>query len=164
MSRLDQKIRENRNRRARDTFLQELDAGFGGLLAGANFSTNVNCIKHAAFTTWDHEADCETTTRGQIIGWENRGFAAWRELISSLKRLPFRKHVEGWFFIDTDGPYYEISSEDFLAGADSFSAYAEANDHRNFGWVGAAIDCGVIVEFNHTTFCRNQFELCTWGI
>lgn len=164
MSKLDQKLRENRNRRARDVFLLALGGKFGDILSEAKYSSDVACIKYAAFATWDMEADCETTTRGQVIGWENHTFKTWQELITELKRSSHGNDVNGWFFNDTDGPYYQVSLESFLANADSISVYADVSDHRDFGWVGAERDCGMIIEFNHTSLCRNEYELCTWGI
>ena len=74
------------------------------------------------------------------------------------------KEILGWFFISTDGPYYLLTLAEFVANLNNMSEYCKANNRYDLGWVGKNQDMGIIFEFDHTNFCRNQFEFCRWGI
>ena len=164
MDKLQKKLKENRNRRARERLLSSLDSKFESFLSNVEFSSDISCLKYAAFSTWDMEADCQTTTRGQIPDWKNFTFKTWQDLIAFLKSFKISGNIQGYFFIDIDGPYYLINVHDFMSNIDSLSEYALRKEHFDFGWVGALTDSGIIVEFNQTSFCRNEFEISIWGI
>ncbi len=164
MSKLERKLKENRNRRARERLLSSLEFKFSSFLSNVEFSCDVNCLKYAALSTWDMEADCQTTTRGKISGWKNFTFNTWQDLIVFLKSYKISENLRGYFFIHIDGPYYLINSQDFMNNIDSLSEYALRNENYDLGWVGSEADSGIIVEFNHTSFCRNEFEISIWGI
>lgn len=164
MSKIEQKLKENRNRRAREKLLSALGEDGKRVLSKVEFTSDVSCLKYAAFPTWDMESDCQTTTRGKIEGWENETFKHWDEAINHLKSINIASKIKGWFFIDTDGPFYLLEWKDIKSILDDVSTYAEYHEHYDFGWVGESIDCGVILEFEHTSFCRNEFEVSKWGI
>jgi hypothetical protein len=164
MSKLEVKLREVKNRKARREFLEELSNQFSALLEKSEYQHNTACLKFAAFTTWDNDRDCETTTRGDIEDWEIHYFYTLIEVIRTVKATIPQTEVSGWFFISTDGPYFSLTLADFILSLDGLSEYCEKNNHYDLGWVGKEQDMGVIIEFNHTSFCRNQLELCTWGL
>lgn len=163
MSSIEQKLRENRHRRERESLLSTLPQLFSEFLQNVEYSSDVDCIRYAAFSTWDHERDCLTTTRGVIDNWNNYTFKCWEELITSFKSLPVNE-CTGWLFFDTEGPYFKIKLSDLQYFLNDVETYTRKFDLFDFGWVGADIDCGAIAEFNHTSFCRNEFELSVWGI
>lgn len=66
MSTLERKLKENLNRRRRESMLAAIDERLHRLLAHTEFSSDVNVIRNAAFSTWDSERDSWTTTRGPI--------------------------------------------------------------------------------------------------
>ncbi len=164
MSKLEQKLKENRNRRAREAFLSVLDQQSGFCFSKVHFSSDVSQIKNAAYVTWDNEAHCQTTTRGSVKGWQYLTFKIWQDLIYNIKSFSLDSNLSGWFFTDTDGPFYHLSKSDFFNNLDSISEYCLCTERFDFGWVGSDIDFGIITEFNHTSFCRNEFDLCFWGI
>jgi len=164
MSKLESKLREVKNKRARRELLGSVDSVLSNLLSNVEFSHDVECLKYAAFSTWDIEADEQTTTRGKVEGWELKYFDSMAEMTSFIKASVELAVIPGWFFIDTDGPYYSLSLSEFVLNLDLFQNYCEAQDHFDIGWVGKTSDMGVIFEFNHTSFCRNQLEVCTWGM
>jgi hypothetical protein len=164
MSKLEVKLREVKNKRARREFLEELSNKFSALLENSEYKHDTACLKFSAFTTWDDDRDCETTTRGDIDGWEVQYFYTLVEVIRRVKETIPQSEVSGWFFINTDGPYFSLTLADFIRSLDGLNEYCERNEHYELGWVGKEQDMGVIIEFNHTSFCRNQLELCTWGL
>ena len=164
MNRLQQKLKENRNRRSRDEFLRTLDERSRVLLSGTQFTSDTQVLRFAAFPTWNMDADCQTTTRGTVPGWQNLQFPTWQSLIEHLQGLSVPSEAEGYFFIDTDGPYYLLTGCAFLSIIGSMDRYAIEHKHYDFGWIGAGNDFGIIVEFDHTSFCRNEFELSIWGM
>ncbi|MGF1863139.1 hypothetical protein [Photobacterium profundum] len=163
MSKIERKLKENRNRRARESLLSLLPGSFGSYLENVEFSSDENSLRYAAFSTWDHESDSQTTTRGLVESWENYTFKDWSDLIGALKRLPSGEYA-GWLFFDTDGPYYKVKFSELLLFLNELELFTTENDKFDFGWVGAELDCGIIAEFNRTSFCRNDFELSVWGI
>lgn len=164
MSKLENKLREVKNKRARREFLEVVDPALSGLLSKVEFSHDIQCLKFAAFSTWDMDADQQTTTRGKVEGWELEYFDNVAEIISFIKSKLKPAIIPGWFFIDTDGPYYSLSLSEFLLNLDLIQKYCEEQEHFDIGWVGKTHDMGIIFEFNHTSFCRNQLEVCTWGM
>lgn len=84
-------------------------------------------------------------------------------MISFVKQISLPENAIGWFFFNTDGPYYKITFAEFQNHVDSISTYVESIGSYDFGWVGADNDIGVIVEFEHTNFCKNDFCLSTWA-
>jgi len=164
MSKLQEKLRENKNRIKRDKFLAALDSKFSNFLSNAEFSTDVSCIKKAAFSIWDVNANMRTTTRGKMKNWNNFTFKTWQELIAAIGRFQQVKNYIGWFFADTDGPFFKISVNAFLSHIKSISEYGTTHEHYNFGWVGAEDDVGIIIEYNHTSFSDNKFAISVWGI
>lgn len=164
MKKLDVKLRELKNKRARREFLEELNNCFSILLEKSEYQNETACLKFAAFTTWDYDRGCETTTRGDVEGWKIDYFYGLFEVIDRIKESIPQYDVLGWFFINTDGPYYSLTLADFIQNLDGISEYCERKNHFDVGWVGKDQDIGVVIEFNHTTFCRNQLELCSWGL
>ena len=164
MSNLQQKLRENKNKIKREKFLFAVDSKFSDFLSNVEFSSDVSCIKYAAFSTWDNNANVQTTTRGEVKNWNNFTYKTWHELISVLEKFQQVKNYIGWFFVDTDGPYYKVSVNAFLSHIQSISNYGIVHEHYDFGWVGADDDVGIIIEYNHTSFSDNQFEISIWGI
>jgi hypothetical protein len=164
MSKLDIKLRELKNKRARREFLETVDPKFSDLLSKAEFSHDVQCLKYAAFTTWNMEEDKQTTTRGDVKGWQLNYFDSMNEITTFIKNSVDLAIIPGWFFVDTDGPYYSLNLSEFLLNLDSLESYCEEKEKFDIGWVGKSTDIGIIFEFNHTSFCRNQLEVCTWGM
>ncbi|MGP9799760.1 hypothetical protein [Rheinheimera sp. NSM] len=164
MSKLETKLREVKNKRARRELLDSVDPMLSCLLSKVEFSHDVQCLKYAAFSTWDMEADQQTTTRGIVEGWDLKYFDTMAEMTSFIKASIEPAIIPGWFFIDTDGPYYSLTLAEFVLNLDLLQNYCEAQEHFDIGWVGKSSDVGVIFEFNHTSFCRNQLEVCTWGM
>ncbi|MCG9685175.1 hypothetical protein L1D31_21875 [Vibrio sp. Isolate23] len=163
MSKIEQKLKENRNRRAREKLLSKLPESLAGYLGQVNFSSDVICLRYAAFSTWDQSTDTQTTTRGVIENWRSFSFQYWSDLFGALRELPSREY-EGWLFFDVDGPYYKVKLSELFLFSSELELFTSQNESYDFGWVGADLDCGVIAEFNHTSFCRNDFELSIWGI
>jgi hypothetical protein len=164
MNSLQQKLRENKNKIKREKFLSVLDSKFSTFLSHAEYSSEVSCIQYAAFPKWDDKANVQTTTRGKVKNWNNFTFKTWQELISLLAKFQQVKNYIGWFYIDTNGPYYRISLNAFLSHIQSISDYAIKNEHYNFGWVGGVDDIGIIIEKNHTASVDNEFMISIWGI
>ncbi len=164
MSKLESKLREVKNKRARRELLESVDAPLSELLSRAEFSHDVQCLKYAAFSTWDMEADAQATTRGSVEGWELKHFDSMSEIICFVKSKVELAIIPGWFFIEADGPYYSLTLSEFILNLNLFQRYCESREHFDIGWVGKSSDIGVIFEFNHTSFCRNQLEVCTWGM
>ncbi|EIV8646698.1 hypothetical protein [Vibrio parahaemolyticus] len=163
MNKIEQKLRENRNRRAREKLLSELPEPLGRYLEQVDFSSDSMCLRYAAFSTWDQSTDTQTTTRGVIANWRNFTFQYWSDLFGAFRGLPSREY-EGWLFFDVDGPYYKVKLSELRLFLSELELFTTQNESFDFGWVGADLDCGVIAEFNHTSFCRNDFELSVWGI
>lgn len=163
MSKLDRKLRELKNKRARREFIAELTSKLASLLERKEFSHDTNSLRFAAFSTWDMERDTQTTTRGDIFSWEINYSKDFASLISKAKEIEL-SIVPGWFFIETDGPYYSFTLAEFILNLDGLSNFCLANEKFDIGWVGRETDMGIIFEFNHTSFCRNEFEFYTWGI
>jgi hypothetical protein len=164
MNTLQQKLRENKNKIEREKFLSVLDSTFSVFLSKAECSSEVSCIKYAAFPKWDDKANVQTTTRGKVKNWNNFAFKTWQKLISVLTKFQQVKNYIGWFYIDTNGPYYRISLNAFLSHIQSISDYAINNEHYNFGWIGEVDDIGIIIEENHTSSSDNEFKISIWGI
>ena len=164
MSNLQQKLRENKNKIKREKFLSALDAKFSDFLTNAEVSSDVSCMKYAAFSTWDNKTNVQTTTRGEVNNWNNFTFKTWHELISVLEKFQKIKNYIGWFFADPDGPYYKISVNAFLAHIKSISNYGITHEHYYFGWVGDEDDVGIIIEHKHTPSNDGKFEISVWGI
>ena len=164
MSKIEQKLKENRNRRAREKLLSTLDEASRIVLSNSKYDSDISCLKYAAFPTWDIESDCQTTTRGIVDGWQNETFKYWDDLVEKIRNSDIENNLLGWFFIDTDGPFYLLEWCEMTRILDSISNYAKSNEHYDFGWVGANSDFGIIAEFEHTSFCRNEFEVSKWGI
>ena len=163
MSKLERKLREVKNKRARREFLEATDPKLSEILSRVEFSHDVQCLKYAAFSTWDMEADIQTTTRGNAEGWELKYFDTMSEMVNFVKSDVELAIIPGWFFIDANGPYYSLTLSEFILNLNSLQGYCESHEHFDIGWVGKSSDIGVIFEFNHTSFCRNQLEFCTWG-
>ena len=148
----------------RKKFLSALDSKFSDFLSNAEFSSDASCLKYAAFPARDNKATFQTTTRGEVVNWNNFTFKTWHELISVLEKFQQIKNYIGWFFIDTDGPYYRVSLNAFLSHIKSISNYGITHEHYDFGWVGAEDDVGIIIEYNHISSTSNKFEVSVWGI
>lgn len=164
MSKLQEKLRENKNRILRDKLLSTFDPKFSDFLSNAEFSSDTSCIKNAAFPMWEADADVQTTTRGKLKNWNNFTFKTWQDLIAALKRFQQVKNYIGWFFADTDGPYFKMSVNAFLAHIQSISNYGITHEQYNFGWVGAEDDVGIIIGCDHESSDDNKFEISVWGI
>jgi len=164
MGKLQNNLDENRNKIKREKFLSALDPAFSGLLANAEFSGEASCLKYAAFPKKDDEGRVQTTTRGTLPNWNNFNFRTWQELISMLERFQQVKNYIGWFFADTDGPYYKISVNAFLSHIKSISQYGSTHEHHNFGWVGAQDDVGILIGYDHTSSSPKKFSVSVWGI
>lgn len=163
MSKIQRKLLENSHRREREALLLSLPKQLGDFLRNVEYSSEVSCIRYAAFSTWDEQLDCQTTTRGTIENWNNFTFKYWEDLIASFNSLPVNKSV-GWLFFNTGGPYYKIKFSELHNFINDIQIYTSKTEKYDFGWVGEEVDCGVVAEFNHTSFCRNEFELSVWGI
>ncbi|PTP11445.1 hypothetical protein CWO27_23265 [Vibrio sp. 10N.286.51.C3] len=163
MSKIEQKLRENHHRREREALIRALPKRISDFLEGVEYSSDVNCIRYAAFSTWDEELDCLTTTRGNIENWNNHNFKYWEDLIGKFKELPI-SDTAGWLFFDCQGPYYKVQFTELHRFLTEIEMYTKQTEIFDFGWVGEELDCGVIAEFNQTSFCRNEFELSVWGI
>ena len=164
MSKLETKLRELAHKRARRDFLALVEPSFSELLSDVSFSHDVQCLKYAAFSTWDIEVDKQTTTRGEVLGWELRYFDNITEIVNFIRSSFEPTAISGWFFIDTDGPYYSLSLSEFLLNLNPIQKYCEREKSYDIGWVGQDVDMGIVLEFNQTSFCRNQLEVCTWGM
>jgi len=114
MSKLESKLREVKNKRARREFLEAADSKLSEVLSRVEFSHDVQCLKYAAFSTWDMEADIQTTTRGNVEGWELTYFDSMGEMVSFVKSTVELAIIPGWFFIDADGPYYSLTLSEFI--------------------------------------------------
>ena len=164
MNKLQDKLRDNKNRVQREKFLSELEPKFSALLASAEFSNDIACMKYAAFPKWDAHANMLTTSRGDIKNWNNFTFKTWPELITALAMFQKVKNYIGWFFENRDGQYYKISINAFLSNIQSISDYGTAHGHYDFGWVGADDDVGIIIERSLTPSGGNEFRISVWGI
>lgn len=164
MSKFHQKLRENKNRVKRENLLLALDSEFSNLLSNSEFSSDLSCIKYAAFPTWNNKSNLLTTTRGEIVDWKNFTFKTWHNLISVLEKFQKLKNYIGWFFVDTDGPYYKISLIAFISNIESISNYGTTHEHFNFGWVGADDDVGIIIGDNQLSSTPKKYEVSVWGI
>ncbi|HBI16261.1 MAG TPA: hypothetical protein DDY20_12265 [Desulfobulbaceae bacterium] len=164
MGSLQLKLHENKNKIKREKFLAAVDPEFSAFLSNAEFSSDPSCIRFAAFPSWDKVANAQTTTRGKVNDWKNFSFKTWQELVSVLARFRKIKNYIGWFFIDIEGPYYQMSVNAFLANIKSISHYATAHEHFDLGWVGSVDDVGIIIKFNHISTVSNKFEVSIWGI
>jgi len=163
MNTLQQKLVENRNRRRRDELLTSAPAGLASALMATEFCSDPKIIANAAFATWDTTTDTWTTTRGIVQTWRKHDCISWAELVAYLKSLSFSTNLVGWFFFEVDGPYFKISSVEFERLIDEIARYCEDLGKYDFGWVSSSEDCGVIVEFEHTSFCKNNYSVCIWG-
>ena len=164
MSSLQEKLRENKNKIKREKFLSATDPKFSNFLASAEVSNDVSCLKYAAFSIWDVKAHVQTTSRDKVTNWNNFTFKTWDDLISALKRFQKIKNYIGWFFIDTDGPYYKISVNAFLSHIQSIAKYGINHEHYDFGWVGGEDDVGIIIEHHHESPSGKDFGISVWGI
>lgn len=164
MSKLQEKLRENKNKINREKFLAKLDATFSEFVANAEFSNDLSCIKNAAFPMWDGKAGVLRTTRGPVKNWNNFTFTTWNELITALSRFQHVKNYIGWFFADKDGPYFKVSVNAFLAHIQSVASYGIANEHFDFGWVGAEDDVGILIEYDHASPRDKKFAISMWGL
>lgn len=165
MSKLQHQLRENQGKIKRNKFLSKLDHEFSNFLLSAEFSCDPASIKNAAFPVLDKETNLQTTSRGKVKNWNNIKFKSWQDLISVLKKFSKVRNYIGWFFIDTDGPYYRISLNAFFAHIDRLSEYAVKHDHYNFGWVGSPDDVGIIIDHTASTDAKDKkFEISLWGM
>ena len=71
MSKLQQQLKENKDKIKREKFLALLDADYKYFISAAEFSSNEACIKNAAFPVWDEETKSWTTSRGKVSNWNN---------------------------------------------------------------------------------------------
>ena len=164
MSKFHQQLRENKNKIKRKNFLSALDPKFSDLLSNAEFSSDLSCIKYAAFPTLDNKSNLQTTTRGEVADWKNFTFKTWHDLISVLEKFQKLKNYIGWFFVDSDGPYYKVSLIAFLSNIESISNYGITHEHFDFGWVGAEDDVGIIIGDNQISSAAKKFQVSVWGI
>jgi len=164
MTELEKKLHENKNRNKRESLLSSISGTFSEDIKNAQYSSNVDCIKFAAFSTWDQEKDLQTTTRGLIEGWSNLTFSNWLDLIKKINDFKTYENLQGWFLIDTEGPYYQLTLDKFLLNIDHISQYCISKESYDFAWIGSTNDCGIISEFDKTSFCSNDFQLSTWGL
>lgn len=164
MSNIQQKLKENKDKIKRDKFLSLVDPDFSEFLAKAEYSSEISCIKYAAFPKGNHTANVQTTSRGDVKNWNNFTFKTWHELITVLKKFQHVKNYIGWFFIDADGPYYRTSLNAFLSYIQSISDYCISYDHHNFGWVGEVDDVGIIIGKNHASSNNNELNISIWGM
>lgn len=164
MSLMEKRVLENRNRRKREEFISQCSDKLSDFISVAPFSSDIELIKFAAFSTWDMERNVQTSTRGDIENWKAFDFPEWKNLILAIKALKSKQDISGYFFTDTDGPYYEMSLWKFLQFIDEISEFAVSYESYDFAWIGYEKDCGIIAEFDHTSMCRNEFELALWNI
>lgn len=164
MSKLQQQLKENKDKIVRDKFLSTLAPEFSAFLAASEFSSDNSCIKNAAFPNWNKETNTLTTTRGTIAGWNNFKFKTWDDIVAVLKKFQKVKNYIGWFFIDADGPYFRVSFTAFFNHIDEMTAYSKTHDHYTFGWVGDADDVGIIVQHNEATSGDKKFAISIWGL
>ena len=162
MKSLPTKLRQNHHRRIRDVILAKATPMLSRFLADLEYCSDASVIANAAFSTWGIEEDNWTTTRGHVDNWKKFDFPAWPALTSDLQRLSFPKDSNGWLFFDPDGPYFRLSSTKVYESLDLIAEFASKENHNEFAWIGDDQDCGVIVEFEHTSFCKNDFSYCTW--
>ena len=164
MNKIQQKLKENKDKIKREKLLSSLDTKFSDFLSHAEYSGEVSCLKYAAFPKWDDIAKVQSTTRGEVKNWNNFTFKTWHELIAVLKKFQEVKNYIGWFFMESDGPYYRININAFLAHIQSISDYGITYEHYNFGWVGEFDDVGIIIGKNHTSSSGNELNISIWGI
>lgn len=164
MSNIQQKLQENKNKIKREKFLALLDKNFSEYLAKTEYSNEVSCIKYAAFPKWVDSANVQTTTRGDVKNWMKINFKTWHELVAILKKFHEVKNYIGWFFIDTDGPYYRTSLNAFLSYTQSISDYCTKHEHYNFGWVGEVDDVGLLIGKNPAPSINEEYYISIWGI
>ena len=164
MSDLPQKLKENKDKIRREKFLAALDAKFSDFLANTEFSSEVSCVKYAAFQEWDEKANIVKTSRSNVKNWNNFNFSTWQELITVLKKFQQVKSYIGWFFIEQDGPYYSMSLNAFLSHIQEISNYGIRNKHYTFGWVGQFDDVGIIIDKNPIPSSDKELNICIWGI
>ena len=164
MSKLQQQLKENKDKIKRGKFLALLDQELAGFLSTAEFSSDASCIKNVAFPESSGETNGEATTRGEAKKMNTIKFKTWQDLISVLRKFQKVKDFIGWFFVDTDGPYYRISLKAFFAHIEGISNYAVKHEHYNFGWVGSVDDIGIIVAHDHNSPGDKKFAISVWGI
>ncbi|MDB2386675.1 hypothetical protein N9W21_04955 [Shewanella sp.] len=119
MRKLESKLREVKNKRARREFLVLVDSKISDLLTNAEFSHDVQSLKYAAFSTWNMEEDRQSTTRGDVKGWQLQYFDSMNDIVSFVKKSIELAIIPGWFFIDTDGPYYSLNLSEFILNLES---------------------------------------------
>ncbi|MBA3582888.1 MAG: hypothetical protein H0W44_10620 [Gammaproteobacteria bacterium] len=163
MSKLEVKLREVEHKRARQKLLNSVDPALSNLLSKAEFSHDRQSLKYAAFSAWDIKANEQTTTRGKVKDWELKYFNTPTEIVSFIKTNVKPANAIGWFFVDSEGPYYSLSLSEFLLNLSFLQDYCEKQNHFDIGWVGKSADMGIVFEFNHNPFGHNEFEVCMWG-
>lgn len=164
MKKIQQKLEENKNKIKREKFLSAIDQKFSHFLANAEYSSDVSCMKYAAFPLQGHGAHGQMTSRGEMKNWNNLTFRSLNQLIAALEKFKKVKNYIGWFFIDATGPFYRISLNAFLSYIQNISDYCIAHEHHNFGWVGDADDVGIIIGKKHDATDNNEFNISIWGI
>jgi hypothetical protein len=162
MKTLPTKLRENHHRRIREELLLKAPPKLSQFLASLDYSSDVAVIANAAFSTWSTADDDWTTTRGLVKSWEKFDFPTWTELTSDLSTLSFPTGCYGWLFFDSDGPYFRLGSAMLHEWLDLIADFALRENSCEFAWVGDNQDFGLIIEFEHTSFCKNDFTYCAW--
>ncbi|OCA64243.1 hypothetical protein A9R10_03540 [Aeromonas piscicola] len=162
MSKIEEKLKQNRDRRRRECLIELASNEFRPLLGGTTYTSDVKAIKYAAFSTWNIEKNIWTTTRGDIETFRKLDFQGLEQLIQVFTDLPIGPDVEGWFFFDDDGPYYSLRFGQVVENIESIQEILGQQAHFEFGWVGSEVDTGAIVEFEKTGFCKNDFTMCYW--
>lgn len=162
MNSLPTKLKENHHRRVREGLLSKAPASLSEFLAHLEFSSDSSVIRHAAFPTWSDNEDNWTTTRGKVANWVKCDFSSWPELVSDLHGVPLPYDCRGWLFFDPEGPYFRVGGTEFTEWIGVIADFAAKENGHEFAWVGDDQDCGIIVEFEHTSFCKNDFTYCAW--
>ena len=164
MNSLPNKLRENQHRRMRDELLSKAPTVLSQFLDSLKFTSDVTVIANAAFSTWSTDRDDWTTTRGLVQNWEKFDFLTWSDLTADLTTLSFLTDCYGWLFFASDGPYFKVGAVEFHEWLDLITGFPSKENKFEFAWVGENRDCGLIVEFEHTSFCKNDFTYCTWTV
>jgi len=164
MSKIQQKLTENKSKIRREKILSASDQVLSDFLSRAEYSNEVSCIKNAVFPRWKKNINEIKTSRDVISNWNNITFKTWQELINVLKRFKRVKNYIGWFFIDREGPYFKISLNAFLSHIQNISSYGEQNEHYNYGWVGEFDNVGIIIETTTISSSNKKFNIIIWGM
>ena len=163
MSKLEDKLLENKSRLEHEKFINDLNGSLKELFISCEKTSRPDAIKNLASPIWENGE--LSISRDNISNWKRNEYETWEEVSREFIKVKIPKDHIGWLSFNFKGMHYQMSGEIFSKNIKNILSLLKIDKdwYTNLSWIGENEDFGIVFEHNHHDY-KYDFELYYWGI